>query len=499
MTAGPDLVDIIRDSVVAWDDAGIIRVWNPAAAALYGRTTREAVGAPVVDLLGPIPSDRAEALVERRGVDGRTLFIEARWTRRPGETLEIGRDVTAQRAVEDRLKRSELRYSSLFQAMAAAFWELDFSPVGGMLRALREQGVTDLSRHFRDHPEFVREMMRQTRVVDVNETSLAMFGIDGRDQLAASVEPYWPESSSAVYAASVAAAIGRESHYMAETRLRRADGTEFDVLFTAAFPDEGLAQGALLVGVIDISERLSAQADVRRLRDEFAHAARVSMLGELAASIAHEVNQPLAAITTNAAASLRWLSRDEPDVQRGIDLTARIGADARRAADVVARVRSMASKQSAAHETLAIREIVDETLLFLRDELQGRGAVLEVAVDAVCVKGDRTQLQQVLANLIINAAQAAVPGEAPRIRITAVRGDETVEIRIADNGAGLTVEPDSLFNSFYSTKPDGMGLGLPICRSIVEAHGGRIDAAHGATGGAVFTVRLPDKTAHTKV
>ncbi|RZJ32640.1 MAG: PAS domain-containing sensor histidine kinase [Brevundimonas sp.] len=499
MIVAPGLFELIRDSVVAWDDQGVIRAWNPAAVALYGWTTEQAIGARVEGLLGPVPSDRDAAVIERRTADGRLLLIEASWSTGSGETLEIGRDVTAQRTVEDRLKRSELRYSSLFQAMAAAFWELDFAPVGELLRELRAQGVADIPRHFRAHPELIREMMRRTRVVDVNDTTLTMFRIGDRDQLAPSVEPYWPEASSGVYAASVGAAIGHRSHYMAETRLRRQDGTEFDALFTAAFPHEGLAQGALLVGVIDISERLSAQADLRRVRDEFAHAARVSMLGEMAASIAHEVNQPLAAISTNAAASLRWLARDEPDLQRALDLTSRIGADAQRAADVIARVRGMASKQRAAHDAVAVRAVIDETLLFLRDELQRREAKVDVVAGALTVHGDRTQLQQVLVNLIMNAVQAAAPGRRPRVWITATRDQDDVEITVADNGPGLTVEPDSLFTSFYSTKPDGMGLGLPICRSIVESHGGRIHASNGATGGAVFMIRLPVEGAHTKV
>lgn len=493
------LFELVRDSVVAWDDQGVIHAWNPAATALYGWTAEQAIGTSVYTLFGSIPRDCAEALIERQGADGRCLMVEATWVRRLGETVELGRDVTAQRSVEDRLRRSELRYSSLFQAMAAAFWELDFSPVGGLLRELREQGVVDIPRHLNTHPELVREMMRRTRIVDVNDTALAMFGVGHRDHLASSVEPYWPEASSAIYAAAVAAAVGRESHYMTETRLRRRDGSEFDALFTAAFPNEGLAQGALLVGVIDISDRLAAQADLRRLRDDFAHAARVSMLGELAASIAHEVAQPLAAITTNAAASLRWLSRDQPDLSRVIDLTSRIGADAQRAADVIARVRGMASKKGAAHVALAVGEVIEETLLFLRDELQGRDAHVEVFAETLTVHGDRTQLQQVLVNLIINAVQAAVPGQPPCLRITAHRDEDEAEIIVADNGSGLTVEPDSLFTSFYSTKPEGMGLGLPICRSIVESHGGRIYAANAPAGGAIFMIRLPVEADHTKV
>lgn len=492
------LFHLIRDSVVLWDEAGLITAWNPAAAALYGRTAADAVGAPFEQLLGPIPTDRSEAVLERRGADGQAVWVQAAWTRDGSGTLEVARDITGQRQVEERLKRSELRYSSLFQAMAAAFWELDFSPVGALLRDLKAQGVEDFPAYFEAHPGFVREMMRRTRVVDVNETTLAMFGVGDRVKLSASVEPYWPEASTAVYAAAVGAAIGRSSHYMCETRLRRQDGGEFDALFTAAFPHEGLAQGTLLVGVIDISERLAAQADLRRLQDEFAHAARVSMLGELAASIAHEVNQPLAAIAANAAASLRWLDRETPEIGRVTALTLRIGADARRAADVIARVRAMASKREAAREPLPVAEVIAETLLFLRDELQSRGARVTTAVDPVTVHGDRTQLQQVLVNLIMNALQAAAPDPAV-IEISARRHDGQLEIEVADNGPGLTAAPGSLFDSFYSTKPEGMGLGLPICRSIVEAHGGRISVGDRPEGGAAFVIRLPAEPPHTKV
>lgn len=492
------LFHLTRDAVIVWDPEGRITAWNPAAAALYGLYPEQVIGASVEALLGPIPADPSEAVVERRAADGRALLVQATWSRDAAGVLEVGRDITGQRQVEDRLTRSELRYSSLFQAMAAGFWELDFSPVGALLREARAEGITDFPRHFDKDPAFVREMMRRTRVVDVNETTLAMFGIGARENLAATVEPYWPEVSTDVYAAAVKAAIGRSSHYMTETRLRRQDGSEFDVLFTAAFPHEGLMQGALLVGVIDISDRLAAQADLRRLRDEFAHAARVSMLGELAASIAHEVNQPLAAISTNAAASLRWLSRDPPEVGRAIALAERIGADAQRAAAVISRVRGMAAKRAAAYEALPIAEIIDETLLFLRDELQARGAEVRVSTASLTVHGDRTQLQQVLVNLIMNAVQAAAPDGAS-VRITARQDGDDLEIAIADRGPGISVDPDSLFTSFFSTKADGLGLGLPICRSILESHGGGISASNAADGGAVFLIRLPVEGSHTKV
>lgn len=220
------------------------------------------------------------------------------------------------------------------------------------------------------------------------------------------------------------------------------------------------------------------------------------MFGELAASIAHEVNQPLAAISANAAASLRWLSRDEPVVTKAIELSSRIGADAQRAADVVGRIRAMAAKRDAVSEPVAVRPLVDETLVALRDELQARHAHVTTPIEPLTALGDRTQLQQVLVNLIMNAVQGAAPHSAS-IRIGATRQADALVLTVADDGPGLEGDPDGYFTSFYSTKADG--LGLPICRSIIEAHGGRIGARNAPDGGAVFTIHLPAEEPHTKV
>lgn len=520
MSAAGELFDLVRDSVIVRDVDGRIRAWNAASADLYGWSADVAVGRSLDDLFPGSVAPTTEALVERlrtegafhavlerSGAGGRTVLADVRSVLRRNpdgddEIVEIGRDITERRRTEEALKRSELRYSSLFQAMAAAFWELDFAPVGALLRDLKSQGVEDFPLYFGEHPEIMREMMRRTRVVEVNDTTLSMFGIGDRSRLAPSVEPYWSEESTDVFAGAVMAAIGRKGSYMKETRLRRDDGSEFDVLFTAAFPHEGLAQGALLVGVIDISERKAAMAELRQLQSDFAHAARVSLLGELSASLAHEVNQPLAAMSANASASLRWLRRETPDLARVDDLTQRIIADARRAADVIARVRGMAGNREGRVETLSIRDLVEETATFLKHELQAQEALLQITVpDQAFIRADRTQIQQVLVNLIMNALQATGDRRTrPVVRLSAGTVDEEVELTVADNGPGLPPEVlERLFTSFYTTRAEGMGLGLPICRSIIEAHGGRIDAGNNPDGGAIFRIRLPSETAHTKV
>lgn len=399
-------------------------------------------------------------------------------------------------SAEDALRESEYRYRNLFQAMAASFWELDFSPVGAMLRGLRKQGISDYAAYFADNPAFVREMMRVTRVIDVNDQTVVLFGRGDKAELLQALDVYWPEESNQVYAASVIAAVTGAPSYATETKLRKLNGEVFDALFTACFAPEAVANGKLLIGVIDISERVRAQGMLRQVQAEFAHAARVSMLGELTASIAHEVNQPLAAIATNASAGLRWLDRAEPDVAEVRALTQRIIADAQRAADIIARVRAMAGHRAPEPALLAINGVIEEAMQFLAHELQGQSVTpkLELARDLPLVLADRTQLQQVVVNLAVNALQAMAP-TPPSVRRLTVRtrlDGGAVLVTIEDSGPGLdAAQQQRVFESFFTTKANGMGMGLPICRSILESYGGAISASNAAEGGAVFVFTLP--------
>ncbi|MDO9489456.1 MAG: PAS domain S-box protein, partial [Sphingomonadaceae bacterium] len=280
---GRDILDLVHDSIFVRDRAGHILSWNAASATLYGWTREQAVGRLVEELIPSRRADRDAAreaqLIEagrwegrlvRAAADGRMITVEARWSVRrdaTGEIIEIietGRDVTARREVEEALRRSEYRYRNLFQAMAASFWEIDFAPIGDMLRDLRTSGVTDFAAYFAAHPGYVREMIRATRVIDVNDQSLVLFGRGDKQELLRDLEPFWPDESLPVFAASVLAAIGRKANYVTETPLKTLDGRVFDALFTAAFPPESLAKGTLLIGVIDVSDRTAAEADLRR-------------------------------------------------------------------------------------------------------------------------------------------------------------------------------------------------------------------------------------------
>jgi C4-dicarboxylate-specific signal transduction histidine kinase len=222
------------------------------------------------------------------------------------------------------------------------------------------------------------------------------------------------------------------------------------------------------------------------------------MLGELTASIAHEVNQPLAAIAASGEASLRWLSRPAPEVDEVRDLTTRMVADARRASEIVARIRGMATRRVPEQALLSLDDVIHEALVFLRHEVESRGvAVSHVpALGSQKVVGDRTQLQQVVVNLAVNAMQAMAQADSTSRTITIrTAAPDTVTLRcwVEDSGPGIAPQHVTrLFDSFFTTKDTGMGMGLRICRSVIEAHGGSIAADNeSALGGARFVFSLP--------
>jgi C4-dicarboxylate-specific signal transduction histidine kinase len=233
------------------------------------------------------------------------------------------------------------------------------------------------------------------------------------------------------------------------------------------------------------------------MQTELAHAARVSMLGELSASIAHEVGQPLTAISTNTEASLLWLARSPPDVGEIQELCTRNLAEVQRAVDVIQRIRSMAIRATPERQRENLNSIVADALPFLRPELQRREVTLclDLAPRLPDVLADRIQLQQVFVNLALNAVQAMSQGDrAKRLTIRTARMDQSsVLAEIDDTGPGVSAaHMDNLFQSFFSTKKGGMGMGLSICRCIVEAHGGDIQALNlGAAAGARFRFTLP--------
>ncbi|WP_249150021.1 ATP-binding protein [Bradyrhizobium liaoningense] len=406
-------------------------------------------------------------------------------------------DITDQKKANAELERSEQRYRHLFSRMPIALLQLDASRLVGLFRKLRAEGVTDLGSYFDSHPDFLRTCMDALSLQEANERAVQMFGGGAEGYHGRPLAESWRERPD-TFRRAMESRFRGETNFEEETRMVTWDGRIVDVLFTTARVGPVNDLEISLVGTIDISQRLRAQERLRQVQTEFAHAARVSMLGELTASIAHEVNQPLAAIATNGAAGLRWLNRPVPDMAEVRSAIENMVTDTRRAANIVARVHGMASRKAPEPALLSLDDVIREALLFLRHELESRGVTILHRPDAEAplVRGDRTQLQQVIVNLAINAVQAMTQAgrEDRRIVITtATRDPATLCCSVEDTGPGIAAEHvGRLFESFFTTKDSGMGMGLPICRSIVEAHGGRIDAEGiGAEGGARFWFTLP--------
>ncbi|MGF7149218.1 hypothetical protein FHS96_002860 [Sphingomonas zeicaulis] len=248
---------------------------------------------------------------------------------------------------------------------------------------------------------------------------------------------------------------------------------------------------------IDIDDRKRAEEDLRRSQADLAHATRMTTMGELAVSIAHEINQPLMAIVTNAGTCLRWLEDGRIDIAQARQATERIVRDGHRAGDIIGSIRALARKVPPTMVEMDLERAIREIAELLRGELHRRGVQLatDFTTPAIMVIGDRTQLQQVVLNLIMNAAEAMAERAASERQIvvrTTVTEEGDVEVSVADGGTGLSPAlGDRIFEAFFTTKSGGVGMGLSICRSIVEAHGGRIWAAANQPAGSVFRFSLP--------
>jgi PAS domain S-box-containing protein len=288
------------------------------------------------------------------------------------------------------------------------------------------------------------------------------------------------------------------THSEHELRMRRADG-EYRWFLSRAQPlrDERGNVVRWYGTVIDITERRVSEDALRDAREELARAARLTTMGELAASIAHEINQPLAAIVGQGSAGLRWLKRDTPELDEARDAFEQIVSNGQRAADVIRGLRALAKKSGPQPTSLDIDDAIDEVLMLTRNEAERQDVMMRIdlAVGDRPVMGDRVQLQQVMVNLILNAVDA-MKAVDDRARVLSVSSALTepggVLIAIEDSGPGLdpAIAPH-IFDPFVTTKPDGLGMGLSICRSIIDAHGGRLWVSPGAAHGTVFRFTLP--------
>ena len=297
---------------------------------------------------------------------------------------------------------------------------------------------------------------------------------------------------------------GERVHHF-ETVRRRKDGTLLDISLTVSpiIDESGNVVGASKVAR-DISERKRAEDALREkddalemARTELARVARLTTLGELTTSIAHEVGQPLGAMVASAGACARWLAADPPAMAEARAALDNIVADGKRAREVIARIRALTKRQGPRKDRLDINHKIMEVLALTEHELRSHDIVLRTELDRTLprVAGDRVQLQQVLLNLIVNAVEAmsAVHDRSRELTIVSRQdGSNAVLVEVRDSGNGLDPQrAEQVFEAFYTTKAEGIGIGLSIGRSIIEAHGGRLWASANAPHGAVFRFSLP--------
>ena len=266
-------------------------------------------------------------------------------------------------------------------------------------------------------------------------------------------------------------------------------------LHAVAHIQEKIAGRPVYIGAIqDVTESKIADEALTRARSELAHMARVTTLSALTASISHEVNQPISAAVASAGACLRWLNRDQPDVQRAKEAAMRIEHDGKRAAEIISHLKSFYKKDvSPQRETVSVNDLVEEMLVLLRSEAERHSVVMrtELSTDQLGVTADRVQLQQVLMNLMLNGMESMSESKG-ELRITARREGEEVIVSVSDTGEGIPADKmEEIFKAFVTTKAGGTGMGLAISRTIIESHGGRLWATENPERGATFHVSLP--------
>ena len=298
--------------------------------------------------------------------------------------------------------------------------------------------------------------------------------------------------------AEIEAELQRTGRWEGELVHTKQDGTRVVVAsrWSMQRDDQGRPAGVLETNN-DITQQVRASEALTESQAELARVSRLTMLGEITASMAHEINQPLAAVVMNGNACRRWLEASPPNMQEALEATRRVVSDGERAGQVIARVRSLVRKGAPERTALNVNDVIKETLAFTRVELEQRQIAVraELPDDLPRVMGDRVQLQQVLVNLILNGveAMADVSDQARRLTIQSRRKeDNTVTVAVSDNGKGLDpAQAERIFEAFFSTKASGLGMGLSVSRSIIEQHGGKIWATPNDASGVTMRFSLP--------
>jgi PAS domain S-box-containing protein len=484
------ILDSALDSIVTIDHQGLITEFNPAAEQTFGYRREHVMGKRLADVIIP-PSQRVthgqgfarylatgEVRVLGRRLettavrsDGSEFPIELAITRIPtdGPPAFTGflRDITKRKRAEHELMRSEafLAEGQRLSSTGSFSWRADA-----------------------DVMTWSEELHRIYEIPQGVPVTL--------DLISARVHPDDIPSLSDL----IGRARGAGSNFEFDHRLRMPDGS-VKYLHMVAHATRDQNDRLEYIGAIqDVTQRRLADEALGKARSELAHVARVTTLGALTASIAHEVNQPLSGIITNASTGLRMLAADPPNVEGALETVRRTLRDGNRAADVIARLRALFGKKNFTSESVDLNEAAQEVIALSLSELQRGRVVLrtELADSLPPVTGDRVQLQQVILNLFLNASDAmSSVDDRPRHLLIRTEIDQADWVRVSVQDAGIGFEPrnvERLFEPFFTTKTSGMGIGLSVSRSIIEGHRGRLWASSNDGPGATFAFSIPRGT-----
>jgi hypothetical protein len=481
------VVETASDAVVSIDHSGDILLANHATTKTFGYEPAELIGQPLTILMPEYLRDLHRTGLKRyqetghRHIDwqsteliglrknGKEFPVEVSF----GETTNHGhrvftgfiRDISERKQAEEALRTSERDLSLMIETIPGLVWCA--APDGEL--------------------NYVNQ-----RLLDYTGTSLDAWVQLGWANL---LHPDDAKPTALAWAHAVATGQPLE----VQCRLRRSDGVYrwFQALGQVARDDKGgvVRWYGLL---IDIDDRKNAEEALRSSQARLSRAIRTATVGEFAAAIAHEINQPLAAVVTNGQACLRWLAAQPPGMAKAQEAAERIVRDGKEAGEVVRRIRALFKQAAVEKIELDLNEVIGEVLHLLNSETTRRRVAVEtdLAEDLAPVAGDRAQLQQVVFNLLLNGIEAmdSVMDRPKKLLICSKRpSPETVLVEVRDSGTGLK-DPDRVFEAFFTTKDKGMGMGLAICRSIIDAHHGRLWAASAEGSGTTFSFSLPVRT-----
>ncbi|MBO9127763.1 MFS transporter [Rhizobium sp. 16-488-2a] len=408
----------------------------------------------------------------------------------------IAFDASSRRKALGALAQSETRYRSIFAQNHVSLCEVSLSLLWKRLETVRTLPPEKLRSYLDSVPEFVDQCSKLVKFVDVNDATVQLLGRENEREVLGSIDRFLPQNSGLIESIILGMCSGKD-RVETEARLSRSPGDEVIVIFVIAFPEDKDAFDRVACAMIDVTQREQAKEALMAAQGELARVGRVATVGAISASIAHEVNQPIGAVVMSAQACMRWLQSNPPDIKAASTAAERAIKHSMRASEIIQRTREQVRGTRRRLERIDLKSIVTDVLGLLDRELIS--ASTKVTTDFSShypvVLADRVEMQQVIANLITNGlhAMAGMPAEHRDLTISLNAAEsDLIRLEVRDNGTGI--EPDNLaklFSPFFTTKNDGMGMGLAICKTIVEAHGGSLTAHNHEEGGAIFEIVLP--------